>query len=94
MYCEPEQYTYFSLNMLDTVLKYNDTTTTWYGCNNGYIACTKVIDGVRKNIYLHSIIVEKLGLTRDSEKELSIDHINRVKIDNRNENLRLATQSE
>lgn len=94
MFCEPKEYTYFSIDMLDTVLKYNNSTPTWFVGANGYVACSTKIDNVKKNIYLHQVIINKMNLEKDADKKLSVDHINRNKLDNRNENLRWATQTE
>lgn len=62
--------------------KINDLQDVNYYLNNcGYIC--------GKKIYLHSEIIE-----HKFDGELYIDHINRIKTDNRIENLRLITQSD
>lgn len=74
----------FSLEDIDIVRGH-----TWFCVEVGYIATRMKQKG---NVYLHKIIAEKhYGERPDS---LSVDHINRNKLDNRHTNLRWATQSE
>jgi hypothetical protein len=66
---------------------------SWHHISNGYIGHTIPVDDTRRELYLHNIIMGRLGFPGKGSKE-SIDHINRNGLDNREENLRLITQSE
>ena len=59
-------------------------------CN--YIGSTININGVRKILYLHNFIMNKLTFEGKGQKE-SVDHINRDGLDNRKCNLRIVTQA-
>lgn len=65
---------------------------SWHYISNGYIGHTIQIDDTRRELYLHNMIMGRLGFPGKGSKE-SIDHINRIGLDNRKENLRLITQS-
>lgn len=56
----------------------------WHINNRGYVrANTKTINGTRNHVMLHRII-------SNAHKGQIVDHINRIKTDNRRENLRLV----
>ncbi len=61
--------------------------------SNSYISTGVIVDGKKKELYLHNIIMNRLGFPGKGSKE-TVDHINRNGLDNRKENLRILTQSE
>ena len=66
---------------------------TWYCHQNKnrckYIIYPEMIDGKDKRIYLHNFVMNFIP-----DKENSVDHINRIGLDNRKDNLRMATVTE
>ena len=69
-------------------------TRQWYTVSSGkYIGSTISIEGKRKTLYLHNVVMNKLTFEGKGSKE-TVDHINRIGHDNRKENLRLVTQSQ
>jgi hypothetical protein len=66
---------------------------SWHSKANAYIGHTIPVDNTRRELYLHNIIMNRLGFPGKGSKE-SVDHINRIGFDNRKENLRVITQSE
>lgn len=61
---------------------------TWYIDSKGYARSSMKIDGVKKIIKMHRII---MGL---NDPQQQVDHINRIKTDNRSVNLRICTNAE
>ena len=60
--------------------------------SNGYMRVKLSKDGKQKNFYVHRLIALTFIPNPDNKK--CIDHINRIRDDNRIENLRWATQKE
>lgn len=88
MFCEPGIFAYFSKESLEKIIYYDKTNQvpTWFKMDNGYVAAN-----LDKQYYIHQIIMNYYD---HGSHQLSIDHINRNKLDNRLSNLRIATQSE
>jgi hypothetical protein len=61
--------------------------------SDSYISNGVIVDGKKKELYLHNIIMNRLVFPGKGTKE-TVDHINRNGLDNRKENLRILTQSE
>ena len=66
---------------------------SWHINSNKYIGSTIYIDKVKKELYLHNLIMNKLTFEGKGQIE-TVDHINRNPLDNRKKNLRIITQSE
>lgn len=68
----------------------------WHLSSGKYIASTfylKDENNNKKELYFHNLIMNRMEWSGKGAKE-SIDHINRIGLDNRKENLRLITQSQ
>ena len=66
---------------------------SWHYTSNAYISHNVNIDGQIKALYLHNMVLSRLIFPGKGSKE-SVDHINRIGLDNRKENLRVISQSE
>lgn len=69
----------------DVIKKMNKS---WRCNNNGFISCSHTVNGIRKDVYLHELVMQMQineGLFKKQKK--SIVHINRVGLDNRRDNL-------
>jgi hypothetical protein len=94
MYCEKDTICKLCIDSYNKILdfekeKNNNQKITWHKCENGYIA------GKNKNkqLYIHQIITNYYGNGQGTAK-FSIDHIDRDKLNNTIENLRIATREE
>ena len=85
-----DSFTYFVIDNED-YSKIKDYS--WHTFSNNYIGHTIPIDSTRRVLYLHNLVMNRLGFPGKGSKE-SVDHINRIGFDNRKENLRIITQSE
>jgi hypothetical protein len=66
---------------------------SWHYASNAYISHGIIVEGKKKELYLHNLVMNRLGFPGKGSKE-TVDHINRNGLDNRKENLRVLTQSE
>lgn len=73
----------YDIEFHEAVIKYN-----WQSGDNLYAYNTK------SEIYMHRFIAKLAKLENYEDDELSIDHINCEKLDNRIKNIRMATQSQ
>ena len=85
----------FSIDSLQKVLDvYKNIRHIWHIGQNGYPKVSYFDENkIRINRYLHQHLMDYYGHGLSNKKE-TIDHINRDKLDNRMDNLRLLNQSE
>jgi len=71
----------------ESINKIIEINNAWYYCKNGYIAA-KINN---KQIYMHAFLMNHIGHGKGQD---SVDHIDRNKLNNRLNNLRIVSQSE
>jgi hypothetical protein len=82
--CKGPVYTKISIESIDII---KELGTTFFLCKNGYIAT----NNNQLQFYLHQYLMDHYG---KGKGQISVDHINRDKLDNRMINLRLLSQSD
>ena len=85
--------TILSIEDIELIKNYKPYRPVFSLHSNGY-SFGKEPD-TKKQIYLHSFVIKNINPNdeRINDKKYSIDHINRIRLDNRRTNLRWATQS-
>lgn len=83
-------YVYFLIDEEDYI-KIKDIS--WHFVAGNYIGHSIFIENIKKELCLHNIIMGRFGFPGKGSKE-TVDHINRIGLDNRKENLKLSTSSE
>ena len=95
MTCNPDntKCTILSIEDMKLIKNYKPYRPVFSLHSNGY-SFGKEPD-TKKQIYLHSFVIKNMNPSdeRINDKKYSIDHINRIRLDNRRVNLRWATQS-
>jgi hypothetical protein len=92
MYCEKNTLCKLSIESYQKILDFeknsnNNNKLTWHKHSNGYILCSY------KSLFIHQIIMNCFGNGKGT-KHISVDHIDQNPINNRLNNLRLATREE
>jgi len=90
LYCNPGVYTIIDTTILDHIRIVYHKQVSWFLMKTGYIGCHATIDGTHTCLTLHQYLMDHYGHGKGGP---SIDHVNRNKLDNRLENLRITTQS-
>jgi len=93
MHINDNIYTKFSAEDKNIVLNFNDERPTWYLHSAQYIASMFLKEDKKITVYLHQYIMD-VHFEDNTNMKKTVDHINRDKLDNRKDNLRLANMSE
>ena len=72
--------------------RYSEEHELGYGNRRGYKSCVLYKDGLKKTFMVHRLVA--MTFIPNPDNKPTIDHINRIKTDNRVENLRWATWKE
>jgi hypothetical protein len=84
-------YTKISCDDITKIFCIENNRPCWYLQQNGYISTC--INKIHKIYYLHQVVMN-LHMEDLSSYQRTVDHINRDKLDNRKENLRITNMSE
>lgn len=90
MYCNPGLFTIIDRSVVEQIRHVHGKQISWYGMKTGYVGCHTEVDGKNTCLTLHQVLMNHYGHGKEGP---SIDHINRNKLDNRLNNLRIVSQS-
>lgn len=66
---------------------------SWHITAKEYVSNNVIVDDKQKVLYMHNLVMNRLTFDGKGQIE-TVDHINRIGVDNRKENLRIISQSE
>lgn len=89
-HCKIDTFTKINKEYLKKIKYFKNQELTWYMTKCGYVGAHYKEDNNEKIIYLHQLVADWYG---HGKGQLSVDHINQDKLDNRINNLRIVNQS-